>query len=267
MFNTKLNQVKMRNVIVAILMLAGIGVAMSQSPEERGLQIAKAAEEADLGFGSSTVELKMILKNKNGQTSERSMTTKTLELTEDGDKSLIAFNSPKDVKGTATLTYTHKVGSDDQWLYLPSIKRVKRISSNNKSGPFVGSEFAYEDLSSQEIEKYSYKFLEQKGNLLLVEQDPVDPKSGYTRRIVSYNKDNGYRIEKVEFYDRKDALLKTLVYTDYQLYKGKFWRAGTFNMVNHQSNKETILNFSDYNFGVELSDDDFSQVALQRAGN
>ena len=252
-------------IVLAITILSTIGIN-AQTAEERGLEIAKAAEQADLGFGSSTVELKMTLKNKNGQTSERSLTTRTLELTEDGDKSLIIFKSPKDVKGTATLTFTHKVGSDDQWLYLPSIKRVKRISSNNKSGPFVGSEFAYEDLSSQEVEKYAYKFLEEKGNLLVVEQDPVDPKSGYTRRVVSYNKDQGYRIEYVEFFDRKNSLLKSLTYSDYKLYKNKFWRAGTFKMVNHQSNKETTLSFSDYNFDAYLTEDDFSQAALQRAG-
>lgn len=254
------------------LFLLGIPLFISsfssnaQSAEQRGLEIAKAAEQADLGFKSSIVDLKMTLKNKNGQTSQRLLTTKTLELTEDGDKSLIVFNSPKDVKGTSTLTFTHKVGSDDQWLFLPSIKRVKRISSNNKSGPFVGSEFAYEDLSSQEVEKYTYKFLKSEGNLLLVEQDPVDPKSGYTRRIVTYNKDKGYRIEKVEFYDRKNALLKTLTYSNYKLYKNKFWRAATFNMVNHQTNKETLLEFSDYNFDADLKDEDFTQVALKRAG-
>lgn len=253
----------MKKLVIAIF---GISTIMAQSPEERGLQIAKAAEKADEGFVSSIVSLKMTLKNKNGQTSERLLMTKTLELTEDGDKSLIVFNSPKDVKGTSTLTFTHKIGADDQWLFLPSIKRVKRISSNNKSGPFVGSEFAYEDLSSQEVEKYTYKFLEEKGNLLIVEQDPVDPKSGYARRIVTYNKNKGYRLEKVEFYDRKNALLKTLTYSDYKLYKGKHWRALTFNMVNHQSNKETLLNFSDYNFEANLAAEDFTQVALQRAG-
>ena len=256
----------MKKSVLTIAALFMITFLLAQTAEERGLQIAKAAEEADMGFGSSIVELKMTLKNKNGQTSERYLVTRTLELFEDGDKSLIVFNSPKDVKGTSTLTFTHKVGADDQWLFLPSIKRVKRISSNNKSGPFVGSEFAYEDLSSQEVEKYTYKFLEEKDGLLLVEQDPVDPKSGYTRRIVSYNKDKGYRIEKVEFYDRKNALLKTLTYSDYKLYKNKHWRARKFNMVNHQSNKETLLQFSDYNFGAELSDEDFTQVALKRAG-
>ncbi|WP_303316434.1 outer membrane lipoprotein-sorting protein [Flavivirga abyssicola] len=254
----------MKKIVFILTVFITLGI-QAQTPEERGLQIAKAAEQADLGFNSSTVHLKMTLKNKNGQTSERSLTTKTLELNEDGDKSLIVFNSPKDVKGTSTLTFTHKVGSDDQWLYLPSIKRVKRISSNNKSGPFVGSEFAYEDLSSQEVEKYAYKFIEEKGSLLVVEQDPVDPKSGYTRRLVTYNKDKGYRFEKVEFYDRKNALLKTLLYSDYKIYKNKFWRAGTFIMKNHQSNKETILKFSDYNFDANLSEEDFTQVALKRS--
>lgn len=257
----------MKKSILTFIALFGVITLSAQNAEERGLQIAKAAEEADLGFGSSVVDLTMLLKNKNGQTSERALINRTLELNEDGDKSLIVFDSPKDVKGTSTLTFTHKVGSDDQWLFLPSINRVKRISSNNKSGPFVGSEFAYEDLSSQEVEKYDYKFLEENGSLLIVEQDPLDPKSGYTRRIVTYNRDKGYRLEKVEFYDRKNALLKTLNYSDYQQYKNKFWRASTMHMVNHQSNKETILKFSGYNFELDLSDDDFTQVALKRAGS
>jgi len=256
----------MKKIVLTLLAISIFGIAKAQTAEERGLEIAKAAEKADIGFHSSTVTLKMTLKNKNGQTSERNLTNRTLELMEDGDKSLIVFNSPKDVKGTSTLTFTHKVGSDDQWLYLPSIKRVKRISSNNKSGPFVGSEFAYEDLSSQEVEKYAYKFLEEKGSLLVVEQDPVDPKSGYRRRIVTYNKDKGYRMEKVEFYDRKNSLLKTLIYSNYQVHKNKFWRAGTLNMVNKQSNKETRLEFTNYNFDANLTDDDFTQVALKRAG-
>jgi len=255
-----------KQFVIAMALLASLAFINAQNAEQRGLDIAKAAEKADLGFGSSTVGLKMTLKNKNGQTSERYLENKTLELTEDGDKSLIVFNSPKDVKGTATLTFTHKIGSDDQWLFLPSIARVKRISSNNKSGPFVGSEFAYEDLSSQEVEKYAYKFLKEEGPLLWVEQDPVDPKSGYTRRIATYNKDKGYRLEQIEFYDRKNALLKTLTYSNYKLYKDKFWRAGQLKMVNHQSNKETVLEFSDYNFDQGLTDEDFSQVALKRAG-
>ena len=198
------------------------------------------------------------------------LSSQNLEVSEDGDKSLITFNSPRDVKGTATLTYTHKSGSDDQWLFLPAVKRVKRISSDNKSGPFMGSEFAYEDLSSQEVEKYTYKYLREEtiaeGKAAVVERDPVDPKSGYARQVVWYNLDKGYRIEKVEFYDRKNALLKTLNYRNYQLYLGKHWRAGEMHMANHQTNKETTLLFEGYQFAAGLSDEDFTQNSLKRAG-
>ena len=262
----------MKNTLLftALLMLVSLSAANAQSPEERGKEIMEKYIAEDAGFGSSQVNLKMILRNKQGQESERLMSNKTYELTEDGDKSMIVFNSPKDVKGTATLTFTHKVGSDDQWLYLPAIKRVKRISSSNKSGPFMGSEFAYEDLSSDEVEKYTYKFLEESTfngeNVLLVEQYPVDVKSGYKKRIAYYNPDKNYRLEKIEFFDRKGSLLKTLTYSGYKKYLEKHWRADKFLMVNHQSGKETELFFENYAFQTGLEETDFNQNALIRAG-
>ncbi len=258
----------MRTTLIALLVFAG-QLVLAQSPAERGLEIAQKADEVDQGFESSSVKLTMVMRNKNGQETTRFLENKTLELTEDGDKSLIVFNSPRDVQGTATLTFTHKEGPDDQWLYLPALKRVKRISSSNKSGPFVGSEFAYEDLSSQEVEKYTYKYLEESDvggqAVYLVERYPVDPKSGYSKQIVAYNKEN-YRLEKVDFYDRRGGLLKTLTYSGYQNYLDKHWRASEFLMVNHQTGKETTLLFEGYEFKVGLADNDFSQNSLVRAG-
>ncbi|NNF01314.1 MAG: outer membrane lipoprotein-sorting protein, partial [Bacteroidia bacterium] len=192
----------------------------------------------------------------------------TMEVPGDGDKSIIVFDTPKDVKGTASMTYSHKVGDDDQWLYLPAIARVKRISSSNKSGPFMGSEFAFEDLSSQEVEKYTYKYIgEEKANgvdCYKVERYPVATTSGYKRNIVWFNKSN-YRPEVIEFYDRKDALLKTLTFSNYKSYLSKYWRAGTMKMVNHQNGKETLLEFGEYKFGIDLTEEDFSQNSLKRA--
>lgn len=262
----------MKISITSLLFTAAIALScinLSSSVEEKGLEIAKKANIADNGFGDSKVTLTMILTNKQGQESKRFLETYTLEQATDGDKSMVVFNNPKDIAGTATLTFTHRVGSDDQWLYLPALKRVKRISSDNKSGPFMGSEFAYEDLSSQEVEKYTYKFVKE-DNLngtptYVVERDPVDPKSGYTRQLVWYNKDN-YRVEKVDFYDRKNAKLKTLTYSKYKQYLGKYWRAAEFNMVNYQTGKKTKLLFENYQFKTGLTDDDFTQNSLQRAG-
>ena len=251
-----------------IAILLSTAALVAQTPEERGLQIAQEADKRDEGFGDIKVKLTMILRNRHGQESTRYMRNKTLEVSGDGDKSIIVFDSPRDVKGTASMTFTHKTGPDDQWLYLPAIKRVKRISSNNKSGPFMGSEFAFEDLSSQEVEKYTYKYIKEENlngtNTYVVERYPVDKKSGYTRQIAWYNADN-YRIEKTEFYDRKDALLKTLTFLKYKQYLDKFWRQDEMLMINHQTGKETRLIFAEYQFQTGLSERDFTQNSLKRA--
>ena len=256
----------MKRTFTFLLMIA---ISIPLLAQDKGMEIAKKYEEAYTGWNAYTSKTTMILKNQHGQESTRLLSGKNLEQADDGDKSMIIFNSPKDVKGTAVLTYTHKVGPDDQWLFLPSINRVKRIASTNKSGPFVGSEFAYEDLSSQEIEKYSYKYVkdaEFNGSMChVVEQDPVDEKSGYKFMHVYYNPDENYRIEKIVFYDRKGSKFKTLLYKDYQLFKGKYWYPGELHMVNHQTKKETRILFEDYNFDVDLDDSDFTQAKLKSA--
>jgi len=245
-----------------------VQLAYSETAEEKGLAIAMEADRRDSGFGDYTANMTMILKNKQGKESKRAIRSKTLEVPGDGDKILSIFDTPRDVKGTAFLTFSRKKGDDKQWLYLPALKRVKRINSRNKSGSFMGSEFAYEDIASQEVEKYTYKHLreeEYRGILCFVgESYPVDKKnSGYTKRI-SWVDTAEYRLLKVEFYDRKKSLLKTLTIDGYQQYLGKYWRADSMNMVNHQTGKSTTLLFNDYNFRTGLTDKDFNSTSLKR---
>ena len=213
-------------LIVLILIFAAFTVyGQDKTPEEKGLEIAVEADNRDSGFNDSQSIMKMVLRNRHGDESVREIRSKILEVKGDGDKTLVVFDQPRDVKGTAFLSFTHKSGPDDQWLYLPALKRVKRIASNNKSGPFMGSEFAFEDISSQEVEKYTYKYLsdgEFNGqDCYMVERDPVDPKSGYKRQVVWFDKAN-YRVLKIDFYDRKDSKLKTLIYEGYKQYLDKF---------------------------------------------
>ena len=235
---------------------------------ERGLAIAKEAKARDIGWGDSKADMTMILRNQQGQESVRQIRIQSLEVDGDGDKSLTIFDTPRDVQGTAFLSFSHPVGADDQWLYLPALKRVKRIASRNKSGPFMGSEFSFEDLASFEVEKYTYNFL---GEEVLdgvatykLEQFPVDQYSGYTRRVVWLDKEE-YRMLKTAFYDRKNALLKTLVAKDYQQYLGKYWRPSIMDMENHQNGKSTRLEWQNYSFNNGLSDQDFNQNTLKRA--
>jgi outer membrane lipoprotein-sorting protein len=255
--------------ILAISILYTAGHSMAETPEEKGLAIAVEADRRDTGYGNSTADMLMILKNRHGQESRRKIRFRSLEVKGDGDKSLIIFDSPKDIKGTAFLNYTHKVNDDDQWLYLPALKRVKRLSSRNKSGSFMGSEFSYEDIASQEIERYTYKLLrneEYEGmDCFVTERYPVDIKnSGYRRQVAWIDKEE-YRTLKIEFYDRKNAHLKTLIMSGHQLYEEKFWRASELHMVNLQTGKSTLLQFSNYKFKVGLNDDDFNKNSLMRA--
>ena len=243
-------------------------LAQAQSAEQKGLQIAKQADAYDAGFGDFQADMKMTLKSKKGQESTRKIRIKTLEVKGDGDKSMSIFDQPADVKGTAMLTFSHGLKPDEQWLYLPAIKRVKRISSRNKSGPFMGSEFAFEDLGSQEVEKYHYKFLREEPcgdyQCYVIERTPAYKFSGYTKIITWLDKD-GFRMVKADFYDRKNELLKTLTASDYQQYLGHYWRAGKMEMVNHQKGKSTILDWSNYRFKTGLSDRDFKPQSLKRA--
>ena len=259
---------KIKKIFPAILLALLSFTSLAESPEERGLAIATEADRRDTGFGDYTSDVKMILRNKQGQESIREIRSKTLEVEGDGDKSLTIFDKPRDVQGTALLSFTHKEGPDDQWLYLPALKRVKRIASDNKSGPFMGSEFAYEDIASQEVEKYTYKYLRDDTldglEVFVFERYPVDEKSGYTRQIIWMDKEH-YKERKIEFYDRKDSLLKTLVLADYHQHLDQYWRAHDMYMENHQTGKNTRLLQSNYNFRSGLTDRDFDKNALKRA--
>ena len=242
--------------------------ALAETPEEKGLRLAKEADARDSGFGDYVADMKMVLRNRAGDESVRQIRISILEVEGDGDKSLSLFDEPADVKGTAMLTYSHGLEPDDQWLYLPALKRVKRIASRNKSGPFMGSEFAYEDLGSQEIEKYTYKHLRDEAcgdgwQCWVIERTPAYEYSGYSRQVVWMEQDH-YRLVKADFYDRKGDLLKTLEWSGYEEYAGRHWRPAEMFMQNHQTGKSTLLEWSNYRFKTGLDDGDFNKNALAR---
>ncbi len=260
----------MHKLILASATLATVLCAspvFSETPEARGLEIAQEVDRRDKGFGGSTNNIKMTLRDQYGNERPRFIRNRTKEQENDGDKSIVVFDNPGDVKGTAFLSHTHKVGSDDQWLYLPALKKVKRISSSNKAGAFMNSEFSYEDISSQEVEKYTYKYLredEVRGIKVYVnEADPVDPKSGYSK-LESFIDAERFIMLKIDFYDRGGRLKKTLIMDDYHQHKGKYWRANLWSMTNHQTGKITTLKQSEWNFDTTFTDKDFDKNSLSR---
>lgn len=254
--------------MTAVVLLAAPAWCLAQTPEEKGLAIVRDADGRFSGYGDSTSNLRMILRNKQGQASERTLRIRTMEMPGDGDRSLSIFDSPADVKGTVLLTHAHRNQPDDQWLYLPALERVKRIAAQSKSGSFMGSEFSYEDIATQAIEKYSYTWLRdeicQEQDCHVIERRPLDKQnSGYTRQLVWMDTKH-LRTLKVEYYDRKNSLLKTLAFKDYRLYQDRFWRPHDMNMANHQTGKSSQLVWSDYTFRTGLNENDFNQHNLTR---
>lgn len=262
---------KANQVFAAVVTLAFVAVpaAFAQTPQEKGYAIAERSDKSDAGFGASTVRLTMTLADPRGRETVRELQIDTLEKEGEGngDKSLTRFFSPPDVEGTALLSHAKILDPDDQWLYLPGLRRVKRISSSNKSGPFVGSEFAFEDLTANELGKYEYAYLEtiEEDGLTLdkLECRPLYERSGYTKLNCYYDAEI-FQPRKLEFFDRGGNLLKTLQLLDYREYEGGYWRSHRQVMTNHLTGKSTSLEFGDFEFGIELNERDFEPSALDR---
>ena len=247
---------------------APFAAGAADSPEEQGLKIAMEARERQKGFGNFTASLTMTLRNKRGQESRRELRLKVIEVEEDGDRSMFVFDRPRDVRGTAFLVHAHKNDPDDQWLYLPALKRVKRISSSNQSGSFMGSEFSYEDFGAAEVEKFTHRYLRDEpcGDLqcAVLERVPTSKDSGYSRQLVWIDREE-LRTMQIQYFDRRDAHLKTMVSEGYKKYLDRFWRSSRIAMTNHLTGKSTDLVWAEYEFGTDLDLDDFTRTALKRA--
>ncbi len=250
-------------MIIKIFLLSILSISLFAISNE---DVAKKSEAVMSGFEDSNSNMIMTLINANNQKRKRKMKMIILEK-DSGDKSLMTFLSPADVKGTKFLNYEHINKDDDQWLYLPALKRVKRIASKNKSGSFMGSEFSYEDLSSFSIQKYNFS-----GEAELVKLNGIDtykgsrvPKSknsGYTKQI-SWIDSKNFLIQKVEYYDRKHELLKTSVFEDYKKISG-IWRIGKMTMTNHQNDKKTILVWENETIKNGLKEKNFHKRVLKK---
>jgi len=225
-------------------------------------------ENRDLGYGDSVAELTMILRNKSGDETRRELKISMLENRDGGDKSLIRFDFPADIRGTALLTHPQPDDADEQWLYLPAYARIKRISSRNKSGAFVGSEFSFEDLSDKDVDDFSYAYIGAEacaeGALQcdVIDRFPEDRHSAYSRQRVWIDQD-ARRIFRIDYYDRKDALLKIFTARNFERYDERYWRPMEVAMRNTQTGSETILSYSRIRFGNGLSQSDFHRNTLR----
>jgi len=233
---------------------------------DEAYDIAAKAEKTQRNFGDETVESTMQLIAANGSVVIRKTKNFTLERPGSRDHQLIQFLEPADVRGTSLLTHQDPKGDDSQWLYLPELRRVKRISSTGKTGSFMGSEFTYEDIGGNTLDKFKYTKLadeQYKGKACSVlEKTPNYANSGYTKIKVWISIDNNLVLRQ-DFFDRKNSLLKVMTFDGHQKY-GTTWRSGKIAVENLQTKKKSVIDFTNRKMRSGLSADLFTERNLQR---
>ncbi|WP_067515193.1 outer membrane lipoprotein-sorting protein [Endozoicomonas ascidiicola] len=246
--NTKL----INRALLAIYTIAMCTVPLAaQSGEQTDSldadQIMKLSREYQRGLTNSMAEVTMVIESR-GNKIVRSMQQYVLESDDAGNRTINVFSEPADVKGVSVLTHTAQDGNDQQWLFLPSINRTKRISSSNRSGSFVGSDFAFEDLSSLELSKYHFNSAvieEIDGEQLIkVTYDPTYSGSGYSH-IETYLRKDNYQPAFNKYYNSRGEHYKTLHLSNYISYKeAGAWRPHLLTMEDHIKSSVTEITVS-----------------------
>ena len=248
-------------------------LAAKSSPADKAQAVLADLGKKNGGYRDMRSDVEMSIKDASGSEVKRHFHIDVLEkqAQDDGDRSLLTFDSPADVKGTALLSHAQPGGDDEQWVYLPSSKRVKRIAqtASSKSGAFMGSEFTYEDLTGADARRYDWTFLGTEScngvTCAKLQATPRDGNSAYARRIVSIEIGQS-RVQSVDFFDKGGALLKSLRDDNYTQVPGaagsSYWRASSWTMDNKQTHRTTVLSFSGMKVGTGLSAGDFSSAKL-----
>jgi outer membrane lipoprotein-sorting protein len=209
-------------------------------------------------------ELTMTLINARGE--ERVRQLKQFTKTDDDvEKKIMFFLSPADVRNTSFLNFSYTDGSDDdQWIYLPALRRVRRISSDGKSDYFMGSDFTYDDLGERHPDEDTHKLIgEEEVNgraTYVVESSPKDPSYMYSKTITWVMKDNFLGLKR-EFYDRDGKLLKTLLINEFDQIDG-FWTILETEMHNVQRNHRTVMTIKNVQYNTGIRDNQFTERAM-----
>lgn len=209
-------------------------------------------------------QLKMTLTNKQGQARVRTL-KQYIKTAADIEKKIMFFVTPADVKGTSFMNWSYTDGrADDQWIYLPALKRTKRISSEGASDYFMGSDFTYDDLGDRHPNEDNHKLLRSENvggkDCYVVESIPKDADYMYSKTITWVMKDNFLGLKR-EFYDEDGKLLKVLSIIKYEKISG-YWTILETEMKNVQKNHKTNMIFSGVKINQGIADSKFTERSM-----
>lgn len=208
---------------------------------------------------SERVQIKMVIQEADGSKKERQLTI--LRKNEGEARALIRLQKPSDLKGLSLLTVSSGE-KEDQWLYLPSDKKSRRILGSSKKGKFLDSEIAYEDLRISMYKDFDNKILKDNGKVVEIESKAKPDSESSYGKIVTWVHKAESRIEKVDYYDTDGKLLKRAQFTKYEKVGNKFWRARNVQVTNVQDKRKTQLVVQQVSL-KKISEDEVSLSALE----
>ncbi len=245
---------------VAIALFALITLSAAYSGEEA----MQAVYTRDSGNNMSA-NLVMTLTNSRGSTRERSI-QQFRQTDKDGEKKIMFFLAPSDVKGTSFLSYSYSDGrSDDQWIYLPALKRVKRVASDKKNDSFMGSDFTYDDMGTRHPSVDTHKVLRTETldgrKCLVVESIPKEANPTYAKALAWVVEDEWIGLKK-EFYLPNGTLGKKLEIESYEKTDG-IWVITDMTMSNVDKGSSTRIQMLDVTFNNDLRDSVFTERQMK----
>ncbi|NOQ26349.1 MAG: outer membrane lipoprotein-sorting protein [Bacteroidales bacterium] len=257
---------KLQITLVFIALLFAIGFSPKVLGQSlTGKQIVEKAYNRSTG-DDQTSNLTMTLINKNGDQRIRKIKQFTKDMGE-VEKSIMFFLTPADVKNTSFMSWAYDSDqNDDQWIYLPALKKTKRISSDSKSDYFMGSDFTYDDLGDRKLDDDSHKLLREETidgkACYVVESISKDEEYMYTKTITWIIKDNFIGLKK-EFYDEDEELLKILSIKKYEEISG-FLIITNSEMKNVQKNHKTSMVLNNAQINTNISVAKFTERIMMR---
>ena len=259
-----MKKIKITTAIIAMIIAIGFSPEVT-GQSLTGKQIIEKVYNRPTG-DDQTSDLTMTLINKSGAQRVRVIKQFTKDLGE-VEKSIMFFLSPADVKNTSFMNWTYDSDqSDDQWIYLPALKKTKRISSDSKSDYFMGSDFTYDDLGDRKLEDDTHKLLRDETldgkDCYVVESVSKDEDYMYSKTVVWVNKSNFIGVKK-EFYDEDEDLLKILTIKEVEKISD-IWVITNSEMKNVQKNHRTTIILSNIQISTGISDSKFTERMMTR---
>ncbi|MCR5218416.1 outer membrane lipoprotein-sorting protein [Treponema sp.] len=256
-----------RFITCASLILAA---SVSTAEELTGYEIAKRADEVNEGTTSSYTAT-MTLTNKKGAVRTREITMKAKDYG-DVKKAVIVFTMPKDVTGVSYLSFEYpdsegqEKKDSDSWLYMPAMKKVRRISGSGKDDDFMGTDFTYADMGDRGLTKDTFTLLGEENaegfDCYKVEAVAKDKSEKTQKRIIWYRKDN-YLPVKGEFYDKQNQLAREMTCSDIKQIDG-IWTTGKMFMKNIKTGHSTLLEMKNVQYNISLDDKMFTVASIER---